>query len=288
MNILFPTDFSKNSEAALNYAVDFTKSLNAKLTLLHVYTVPTMENVGAGGLSSFSTGPAARLQDKVQADVEEKVAKNMSSLMERYGLEADNCETIVKEGSVRSEMDKLIKENQYDLVILGTKGESSQRGIFFGGIAMHMIHKAGCPVLAVPNGANYHSVNKIVYPTDLVHEEMNNLNWLINYARLHKANVHLMHISDSYTETNKEEFEDIIHELPYDNITYETVHGEDVPHVILGVSKDENVSMIAMTTHTNTLFDRLFHSSLTADVLERITIPFIGFSDQNTKPYNFS
>ena len=40
--ILVPTDFSKNADSALNYAIEFAKKENAKLILLHTYHVNFM------------------------------------------------------------------------------------------------------------------------------------------------------------------------------------------------------------------------------------------------------
>src|SRR5690606_32395041 len=38
--ILFPTDFSKNAENALHYALEFALKLEAKLVILNVVTLP--------------------------------------------------------------------------------------------------------------------------------------------------------------------------------------------------------------------------------------------------------
>ena len=287
MKVLFPTDFSPNSETALQYAIDFLEKVDGHLTLVHVYKVPTLETIGVGGMGNFSTGPGGRLQQKAEEDKQKSVQNQLAKLRLDYGLSAGQAEIMAVTGNVKSEIDRILEEQKFDLVVLGTRGENSQRGIFFGGIASHLINSANCPVLAVPPGTKYKDVKQIVYPTDLLHQEKNSLDWLVNYARLHKAKVHLLHISDQYDESNKKEFHDIVDELSYDFITFETVHGDDVPHVIVGISKDEEVSMISMTTHTTTLFDRIFHSSLTADVLERINIPFIGFSENNLSLYKF-
>ncbi len=287
MNILFPTDFSENSELALNYAMDFIKKTNGKLTLLSVYEVPEIESVSMGSLSEFSSGPGGRLQQKVANDTRLDIEKKLSSLLEKYNLPSDRVKTLAVQGAIKTEIDHLLQVVKYDLIVLGTKGENTQKGVFFGGIAKHLIKTASCPVIAVPFNAKYSDVKRIIYPTDLAHEEKNSLNWLINYARMYDAKLHLVHITDTDVADKTSLMEELVDELVYDKLDFEIIEGADVSKIILDMSKKDNCDIVGMTTHTITLFDRVFHSSFTEGVLDKIDIPFIGFSQKDTVPYQF-
>lgn len=287
MNILFPADFSKNSEVALQYAVDFIKNINGKLTLLHIYEVQAMETPGIGSLSNFSSGPGERLQKRIEEDKEKEVTTKLNELADWHGLKEGDFEILAIRGHVKNEIDKVLSTGDYDLVVLGTRDEKTQRGVFFGGIANHLVSTGKCPVLAIPPNTKYREVKHIVYTTDLVHEEKNILKWLVNYARIHQSTIHLLHIGDDTDKYKISMIHDLIEELPYDHINYEIIPGVEISNVILEISKREKVDMISMTTHTTSLFDKIFHSSFTTDVLGGITVPFLGFSDKDVLPFNF-
>lgn len=287
MNILFPTDFSKNSEIALDYAVDFMNRVNGSISLLHVYGVPTMESVGIGSLSNYSTGPGARLQDSVEKDKQLNVAHKLRDLAKKHGLNDDDCHYYPIKGNIRSDIDHVLESDDYDLVVLGTRGENSQRGMFFGGIANHLISSGTCPVLAVPPGAKYNDVKQIIYATDLTHDEKGSINWVINYARIHDARVRFIHVDHGNANNAEEKMKHLIEELPYDNVDYQLIPGDNVSNILVEIANDPNVDMISMTTHTTTLFNKIFHNSLTVEVLDKVKIPFLAFSEKDILPYSF-
>mgnify|MGYP000689655798 CR=1 FL=1 len=289
MNILFPTDFSPNSKVALSYATDFIKKVNGKLTLAHITHVPVMESLNLGTLTDPVGGPTERLQKRVEEDKVESIVRKLEELRSEFGLTEENCTCTARNGQVKSEIDKLFKENNFHLVVMGTRGENTQSGFFFGGMAEHLLKEAECPVMAIPPGSEYKGVKRIVYATNLMHDEKGVLNWLTNYARLNNSRIHLIHINDEGSQNTKEQLLlDLIKEVAYDNITFEILEGSAVTDLILEISKDGETDVLSLTTHTTTLMERIFHSSITEEVLQRVNIPFIGFSEKDTTPYNFN
>lgn len=280
MNILFPTDFSQNSEVAFQYAIDLVKNLKGNIDMVHVFDAPQMEDAGMGSLSNFSSGPGGRLQTRVEEDMKQEVEKRLKALAAKYELNHQDYTCAGVEGNVRNEIDRLLSEKAYDLVVLGFRNENSQKGVFFGGIANHLIETANCPVIAVPPDASYVNFEKIIYPTDLIHEDTSALSWLIKLARPHNAKIHLLHIGDDYEKYRDTLAEDLIESLSYNHIDYEVVPGVEVSKVILEVTNKSNANMIAMTTHTTTLFQKIFHASVSKDIMENVDIPFIGFSEK--------
>jgi nucleotide-binding universal stress UspA family protein len=287
MKILFPTDFSENSEVALRYAKDLLRTQNGKITLLNVYEVGHMEDVGVGDISNFGTGPSGRLQEKVEEDAFNNSQKKLIELAEKVGLYTDEFQSFALKGHIKTAIDETLRSDNFDVVVLGTRGENSQKGVFFGGIANHLITSCSSPVMAIPANTKYKEVKKIVYPTDLEHDESDCLNWIINYAKSHGAKLHLIHIDKNVISDKSEQLRELVEELPYDNITYEVVHGDKVSDVIAGIGNDPDVDVISMTTHTTTLFDKLFHSSLTAEVMGKVNAPIIAFSEKDVLPFSF-
>ena len=56
----------------------------------------------------------------------------------------------------------MLRNEKYHLIVMGTRGEGTQKGLFFSAIANHLIKTAGCPVLAVPEDTNYQPIERIL------------------------------------------------------------------------------------------------------------------------------
>lgn len=138
--ILFPTDFSEGSDNALPYAADMAKHYGAKLYLLHV-----IHDIAK------ATGwyvPHVSL-DELYRDIEKNAAKEM----DRYGLEEfrglKDIERPVVKGIPYEEILKFAKENNIDLIVIGTHGRKGLDRVIFGSTAEKVVRDAPCPVLSV-------------------------------------------------------------------------------------------------------------------------------------------
>ena len=279
MNILFPTDFSNNSGTAIKYARDLTQKLNGTITVVNIYETPVMESVSIGAMGEIG-GPGARLQEKVSQDKKAEAEQKLQEFITREGLIDMKCRQLVINGSIKTELDKILAKENFDLVVLGTRGEGSQKGLFFGGIANHLIKTAKCPVLAIPENAAYNDIKEILYTIDLVHDEAEQLTWLVEFAKIFEAKIQLLHVqNNNSTADSGGRLKELVNSLAYDQVDYQIVESANyVSGEILRRCENGDANLIAMTTHTTGLFDKIFHSSLSTEILSKVNIPFIGFS----------
>lgn len=138
--ILFPTDFSEGAMSALPYAVEMAKTYGAKLYLLHViYDIVT-----ASGLHVPHTSV-----DKMY----EEMLENAQKELERFGLKhregLNNVEYSVKRGVPYEEILKFAKDNDIDLIVIGTHGRKGLDRVLFGSTAERVVRNSTCPVLTV-------------------------------------------------------------------------------------------------------------------------------------------
>lgn len=278
MNILFPTDFSENSQVALQYAIDLINDQGGKITLVHIFNAPTMEGIGMGSLDNFSGGPGDRLQSRVEQDIQKEAVDNLNLMATKYNLEDEQYSFIAKKGDVTHEIDAILKEEDFDLVVLAFRNEQSQRGIFFGGLANHLITTSKCPVIAVPPKAKYVNFKKIMYATDLAHDEHGALGWLVDLAKPHEATIRFIHVGE-YEDDKAAIAQELCNSLDYDDIEFQVVEGTNIAATLLDSANEEHAELFSMTTHTTSLFQKIFHDSYSEEVLNNINIPFIGFSD---------
>ena len=127
--ILLCTDFSKNSERALNYAISATEEYDAELTLAHV-----LEDV---------PGPAKT--EEAIAKATERLAKLIPP-EERKTLK---IKTAVRIGKPYQQIIQLAVEDQIDMVAMGVHGRGALDLAVFGSTTYRVMQLGPCPVLAV-------------------------------------------------------------------------------------------------------------------------------------------
>src|SRR2546427_11823834 len=129
IRILFCTDFSENSERALNYAIFLTADYDAELTLLHV-----LEHVPS----------SANLEEATAAATEQ-----LDRLIPAEGRQAGNIKTTVLIGKPYQQIIQFARETQADLVTMAVRGRGALDLAVFGSTTYRVLQLGPCPVLAV-------------------------------------------------------------------------------------------------------------------------------------------
>ena len=127
--ILFCTDFSENSESALNYAISATEEYGAELTLLHV-----LEEVPSSAKTEKAIAVATERLDKLIPPNARKTLK---------------IKTAVRVGKPYQQIIQFALEGQIDMVAMGVRGRGALDLAVFGSTTYRVIQLGSCPVLAV-------------------------------------------------------------------------------------------------------------------------------------------
>ncbi|MFQ5964827.1 MAG: universal stress protein [Candidatus Scalinduaceae bacterium] len=140
--ILCSVDFSESSLEALKYATHLALNEGATLYLIHIvdsriydYGGPIYEPETSTIAPVIDQTSMDRLKDKLL----EEVAKELQ----------DKVETIISFGVPFVEIIKAAKDNDIDLIVMGTHGRSGIAHIMLGSVSEKVVRKAPCPVLTV-------------------------------------------------------------------------------------------------------------------------------------------
>ena len=127
--ILYCTDFSKNSERALSYAISATAEYDAELTLLHV-----VEHV-----------PHSLKKDELVVSCAGELDKLVAADMRK------NCKIkmAVRVGKPYEQIVRHVVEEQIDMVAMAARGAEALDRAVFGSTTYRVIQLGPCPVLAV-------------------------------------------------------------------------------------------------------------------------------------------
>jgi nucleotide-binding universal stress UspA family protein len=138
--ILFPTDFSENSEYAFDYALDFAKRFGARLHIVHV--IHELIDVTGFYVPHISI-------DKIQEDM----IKSADEMMKRFIGEKigdfKDFETLNIIGLPHVEILNVARDKGVDMIVMGTHGRTGIDRVLFGSTAGKVVKKASCPVLTV-------------------------------------------------------------------------------------------------------------------------------------------
>jgi nucleotide-binding universal stress UspA family protein len=139
--ILVAVDGSKHSQKAVRAAVSLAKTLGAQLTAINAMAVPWM--------AYSSTGPLP-LDDLTAGlrEVAEKVTGDAAAIGKSEGVDVKR---VIKDGihsPVRS-ITEYAKEENVDLIVVGTRGLGGFRRLLLGSVASGVTNYATCSVLVV-------------------------------------------------------------------------------------------------------------------------------------------
>lgn len=137
--ILLALDFHGDNADIIEKGQDLAKSNDAELFLIHV-NEPLAIAYAADGMS---------WSDQVvslEASLRKEAQTKMSEVASKLGVKADNC--VIREGKPSSEIHRVVEDNDIDLIVMGTHGQSGLQ-LLLGSTANSVLHGVTCDVLAV-------------------------------------------------------------------------------------------------------------------------------------------
>jgi nucleotide-binding universal stress UspA family protein len=134
--IIAALDGSEHSLKAMDYARELAEKHVAKLILLHAYH-PTSDLRDAVGFKQL-VAKRKRIGEKIIKDARLRLGK-ISCAVEDDLLEGPAAEAIVAAA----------RAHHAGLVVMGTRGMGSFKGLVFGSVSTKVTHYAPCPVLVV-------------------------------------------------------------------------------------------------------------------------------------------
>jgi nucleotide-binding universal stress UspA family protein len=147
--ILAPTDLSRYSGFAMEWAAYLAQVMKAELVLLHVLTDEEAkvieEIIGEGAVVQIPRG--------IRKDVVEDRANKLKSQYEMVVSRDVKASLTVQQetriGVPFLEIVKAAKEKDVDLIVMGTHGRTGLAHALIGSVAEKVVHHAHCGVLTI-------------------------------------------------------------------------------------------------------------------------------------------
>ncbi len=263
-NVLFATDFSTTSEAAMPYATAICRRFCATLHIVHVLSDTSLLMM-SGGVDYVSMGT-------LYEDAHTEAKAKLDQLAESF--EGIPHQSHVRHGQVWKNLAQIVEENQIDLIVVGTHGRGGLGKLLLGSVAEDILRHAVCPVLTVgpkvsgraklpplqKHGRDLAPVElelrQIVFATNFAENAHNLARQAVSLAEEFHSRFTIMHVLEEYAQLGRKPgpIEDSIRMLqdlvPKDAVLQyapETVlEFGSAPERILKVASEREADMIVL------------------------------------------
>ena len=266
-NVLFATDFSATSEAALPYATAICRRFRSTLHLAHVLSETGLLMM-TGGVDYVSMGTIYEDAHNEAKDKLDQIAAHFETIPHH---------NYVRHGVVWKNLAEIIEQNEIDLIVVGTHGRTGLGKLLLGSVAESILRHASCPVLTVGPRVSgraklpeFQNQGGDLAPVEL---ELRQILFATNFAKdaprmaqeaawladeFH-ARLTLMHVMEDYThlgskpepiEENLQRLRELIPntaELQY--IPETLLEFGDAPERILKAAEEREADMIILGAH---------------------------------------
>jgi nucleotide-binding universal stress UspA family protein len=149
-NILVPLDGSDPSKHALEHALNIAEKYNSKIILLAVVNrviLPVFPDEGFGTAPVTAAKDMARYQEKMKLIYENVLQEAREMITQEHpDLELDS---ILKEGRPSATIVETAEENDYDLIVMGSRGIGGITGWILGSTTRRVVDSCTKPILIV-------------------------------------------------------------------------------------------------------------------------------------------
>lgn len=274
--ILVPTDFSESADNAIDFAIQSSKILPAKVTLLHSYEVNSSLYTDYMGVNKEFTSSLLNDADKNLAELSERIS-------ETHHVKVD---TLLSIESLQEAIAKTVKDKGIDLIVMGTLGASGLREKIWGSTTAAVITNTKIPVMAIPIEYHWQKPKKILFTTNRFEKESGILNYLFELAGMYMARVQVAVFTDedddkaaTFIENKSKiaEYESFLKEnYQEETLTSAHLYGEQFEDTLQNFIKENEIDMLVMVTYQNKFWNRIFNPSKTRRMSYQTKIPLLA------------
>lgn len=181
--ILVPMGFSEQSIQALDQALVFAKAMKASMLLLAVNN------------NDIHLRKIFDAKDRKE-DIHDKLEAKLQSIAAEHSASSGiPIEAMLTEGVVYEEIDRVSKEKNVDLVIMGTNGKPQNlKKRFIGSNAFRTVTSVEPPVITIKGIRNISAIETIIFPLVLDRRSKEKVGPALHYARVFGAKIKVVSV----------------------------------------------------------------------------------------------
>lgn len=272
--ILLPTDFSENAANAVNYAINMYGSEECKFILLNTYKTP---HAGASMLVS--------IEDLMHKETVAELEQEVDRIRKAYPDNNLNLEIKAEFGDILMGLERVIREESVDLIIMGTKGASGVKEAVLGSNTAAVIKKITKPVLTVPAEYNFIKPVNIIFAADYNELDTDDeINSLISIAKKFNSKIGILKV---HTDTSTPNDEEVANALNFNELFEGVEHSfidtveADIVDGIESYVNNNDADMLVLVSRKHSFLDRILNKSVSKKLVMHAKLPVLILHDNN-------
>ncbi len=296
-SILFPTDHSETSRAALPYALKLAQNFGAVLHILHVDVLH-----GAGTDSESEGEGHSQLLDALHSETGELLDHLVHAKRGR-GVEVRRAQE--RDVAAAPAILRYCDEHDVDLIVMATHGRRGIRRLVLGSVAEEVVRYSNRPILTLRNDPQETAGRHILVPVDFSEVTSQVAHFAAAVAKMTNSTLELMHVIEvSYGPLVAEALPEIPEALPEEleakaaqklDELAESMHMDrsaiktrvangPVAHTILERIEQGDVGLVIVGGHGRTGMSRFLLGSVCERVVAQASCPVLTIKDPERQP----
>ncbi|SNZ00742.1 universal stress protein [Flagellimonas pacifica] len=271
--ILIPTDFSKNADHAIDYALNLFRCSRANFYFVHAYADEAYQIGGFKSKTNLDT-----IKNKLESKVKLAIENTLARIQDPVSNPKHNYSSMVVFESLVDSVNNLVDQENIDLVVMGTKGTTMEKTISFGSNTVQVFKYVKCPVLAIPDNYKYQEPKHILFPTDYqLPYKRRELKLLDNIAGFFKSEVHCVYFTQFETLSHRQEDNKRFVEgtLSRSYLFFETQQANSVQEGISNYRENHEVDMLVMINSRHSFLEDMLYRSTVDKMGLNTEVPFM-------------
>lgn len=285
--VLIPVDFSEYSLNAAVVGFDIAEKLESKMVLYHSSPQPEFLTIPYSDVIVYDSALFLNYEmtEKITSKKFEEFLNKLTTRIDPVRWKKAKPEYIVKIGEPDDDILSYIQLHPPKMVVMGIRGEDAKSGDLIGTTTAAVIFNTRVPVLTIPENTGNEWLKHfktVVYATNFESVDFIAIDRLIKLVKPFECKVICLHVNrgnngeldEAMLEGMKEA---LVEKYPYAAFDCRLVHAANLPEAIDNFIQDNNIDVLAVTTHRRNLITRLFNPSIAHKMMMHTKTPMLVF-----------
>lgn len=265
--IAIPFDFSQVSANALNYALGLFKKDD--ISLIHV---------SEGMFSKEESLVAEPILTHEKALTNELTKMIINEL--KLKAVPSNVKIVILDGEIVQSINKYVRSNNFDLVLLGTRDQYDLLDRWIGTISLGLVKVLDLPVYLIPRYSSFKGYNKVLVASDFHLKEEKIIESIKVWNKEYKAYIKFMHIQQNNDDDFGEESDKIVNKLfekaePDFGFEIARIKSLDVSDSLLATAYNDHADLLIVLPEEQAFISTLLFKSISKEMILKSNIPVL-------------
>lgn len=285
--VLVPIDFSTYSLKAALVGFDIAEKLEAKMVLYHSSPRPEFLTIPYSDVIVYDSALFLNYEmtEKMTSQKFEEFLNKLTSMIDYNRWKKAKPEYIVKVGEADDDILSYIQIHPPKMVVMGIRGGDAELDDLMGTTTAGVIFNTKVPVLAIPENTPDNwlkNFKTVVYATNFEAHDFVALDKLLNLVKPFDCQVICLHVNQGNNGGLDEAMlegmrEALCEKYPFAAFDCRLIHNKNLPEAIDRFIQDNQIDVLAMTTHRRNLLTRFFNPSIARKMVLHTQTPILVF-----------